>query len=161
MSPIDTWPEWLAIKTRQLYESGKHSAGEISRLIGCGKSRNAIIGKAHRDKWINPNPQKGGNTLGKPRRGQNGGWRPVLKEPVINAPVVVKTDDMAIPMEQRKTLFELEDHHCHWPVGEPGTEGFFFCGAAAQENKPYCVDHMARASTPRSSKVTKTDLYRL
>lgn len=30
---------------------------------------------------------------------------------------------------------------CQWPVGEPGTRGFRFCGEPAEEGKPYCLSH--------------------
>jgi GcrA cell cycle regulator len=30
---------------------------------------------------------------------------------------------------------------CCWPLGEPGTPGFHFCGVDALPGKPYCVQH--------------------
>lgn len=30
---------------------------------------------------------------------------------------------------------------CCWPLGDPGTSGFHFCGAAALAGKPYCAQH--------------------
>lgn len=53
--------------------------------------------------------------------------------------------DANIPLEQRKTLFELERHHCRWPVGEPGTPEFFFCGAPKSDESSYCPAHHFRA----------------
>jgi GcrA cell cycle regulator len=34
---------------------------------------------------------------------------------------------------------------CCWPLGDPGTPGFHFCGAAPLSGKPYCAEHAAIA----------------
>ena len=34
---------------------------------------------------------------------------------------------------------------CSWPVGEPGTPNFHFCGRPAVADKPYCPEHCAKA----------------
>lgn len=34
---------------------------------------------------------------------------------------------------------------CNWPDGDPGTDGFNFCGRPTLQEKPYCADHCARA----------------
>ena len=34
---------------------------------------------------------------------------------------------------------------CCWPIGEPGTSSFHFCGGAALPTKPYCAEHAAVA----------------
>lgn len=58
------------------------------------------------------------------------------------APVI---EDFAIPTPQRKTIFELGPHDCRWPIGEPKSDLFFFCGAVAEEKRPYCSAHCRRA----------------
>ncbi|WP_264986216.1 GcrA family cell cycle regulator, partial [Novacetimonas hansenii] len=30
---------------------------------------------------------------------------------------------------------------CCWPLGDPGTPGFHFCGATPLPGKPYCAEH--------------------
>lgn len=30
---------------------------------------------------------------------------------------------------------------CSWPIGDPGEEGFHFCGEVAVPGKPYCAAH--------------------
>ena len=37
-----------------------------------------------------------------------------------------------IPIEQRKTLLQLTEKTCHWPIGDPGSADFFFCGGERQ-----------------------------
>ena len=31
--------------------------------------------------------------------------------------------------------------HCVYPIGDPGDDGFHFCGAAIRDGSPYCADH--------------------
>ena len=34
---------------------------------------------------------------------------------------------------------------CQWPIGDPGTPDFHFCGASPLSGKPYCAEHAAIA----------------
>ena len=34
---------------------------------------------------------------------------------------------------------------CQWPYGEPGTEGFRFCGKKTLESFSYCAEHVKMA----------------
>lgn len=34
---------------------------------------------------------------------------------------------------------------CQWPIGDPGTPDFHFCGATPLSGKPYCAEHAAVA----------------
>ena len=43
------------------------------------------------------------------------------------------------------TLEQLRPGMCCWPIGEPGTEDFHFCGRPVFDDKPYCADHCAIA----------------
>ena len=39
--------------------------------------------------------------------------------------------DNVVPMSQRLSLLELNEATCHWPVGDPSSPEFFFCGGKA------------------------------
>ena len=54
--------------------------------------------------------------------------------------------DLQIPVAQRKTLMQLTERTCRWPVGHPRSEGFFFCGGETITDSPYCAHHTRRAS---------------
>ena len=56
----------------------------------------------------------------------------------MDAPTI---EDMAIPADQRRTLLQLNNKNCHWPVGDPLSADFFFCGGEAVEDRPYCAGH--------------------
>lgn len=69
-----------------------------------------------------------------------------LRESAV--PVPVHVDDTAIPVGQRRTLLELNEETCRWPVGDPKSESFYFCGDRAEQGRPYCCAHMRRAYEP-------------
>jgi GcrA cell cycle regulator len=45
-------------------------------------------------------------------------------------------------------LLELEAGMCRWPIGEPKTEGFGFCGGPRVEGISYCPRHAIAAFRP-------------
>jgi len=53
---------------------------------------------------------------------------------------------------KRISLMELTEKTCKWPVGDPATEDFWFCGLAVQQGKPYCEAHVGVAFQPMSSR---------
>lgn len=50
------------------------------------------------------------------------------------------------------SLMELTERTCKWPVGDPATEDFWFCGLPSQQGKPYCEAHVGVAFQPMSSR---------
>ena len=59
---------------------------------------------------------------------------------------------LEIPQEQRKTLLQLSEKACHWPVGDPSTPDFFFCGGESANDQPYCAFHCRVAFQPASDR---------
>lgn len=59
-----------------------------------------------------------------------------------------RTLDADIPLTQRKTIQSLTSSSCRWPVGDPRSPEFFFCGGEAVPGLPYCASHSARAFRP-------------
>ena len=49
-------------------------------------------------------------------------------------------------------LMELTERTCKWPVGDPATEDFWFCGLPVKAGKPYCEAHVGVAFQPMSSR---------
>ena len=49
-------------------------------------------------------------------------------------------------------LMELTERTCKWPIGDPATDDFWFCGLAAQPGKPYCEAHVGVAFQPMSAR---------
>ncbi len=50
------------------------------------------------------------------------------------------------------SLMELTERTCKWPVGDPATPDFWFCGLPVQQGKPYCEAHVGVAFQPMSSR---------
>ncbi|WP_299871135.1 GcrA family cell cycle regulator [uncultured Sulfitobacter sp.] len=50
------------------------------------------------------------------------------------------------------SLMELTERTCKWPVGDPATEDFWFCGLPVKQGKPYCEAHVGVAFQPMSSR---------
>ncbi len=59
-----------------------------------------------------------------------------------------EVDETVIPVGQRCTLLELNDHKCRWPIGEPAAADFFFCGGKPMAGTPYCGYHTRLAYQP-------------
>ena len=53
---------------------------------------------------------------------------------------------------KKLTLMELTERTCKWPIGDPATPDFWFCGLATQPGKPYCEAHVGVAFQPMSAR---------
>jgi GcrA cell cycle regulator len=53
---------------------------------------------------------------------------------------------------RRLTLMELTERTCKWPIGDPATEDFWFCGLPSLPGKPYCEAHVGVAFQPMSAR---------
>jgi GcrA cell cycle regulator len=57
-----------------------------------------------------------------------------------------------IPMGQRRTILELTEDTCRWPIGDPGSVDFFFCGGNTLNTLPYCAYHSRVAYQPANDR---------
>jgi GcrA cell cycle regulator len=53
---------------------------------------------------------------------------------------------------RRLNLMQLTERTCKWPVGDPATDDFWFCGLGTVPGKPYCETHVAVAFQPMSAR---------
>ena len=53
---------------------------------------------------------------------------------------------------KKLTLMELTERTCKWPIGDPSSDDFWFCGLSVQQGKPYCEAHVGVAFQPMSSR---------
>ena len=49
---------------------------------------------------------------------------------------------------KKLSLMDLTERTCKWPIGDPATEEFWFCGHTAEQGKPYCETHIEIAFQP-------------
>ncbi len=165
-----TWTEQKIQMLKDMW--GHHSASEIAEHIG-GLTRNAVIGKAHRLKL---SVQKSADTPGTGLQRATGGMGaikssrkrvmlrplPVVPAPATTMRVIPTAKDIFRSLEgiggavrsEGIVVTKAGDRHCRWPVGDPRSPDFRFCGCTAHEGLPYCVDH-ARVAYQNVSKRTR------
>jgi GcrA cell cycle regulator len=163
------WTDERVEKLKRLWSEGL-SASQIAAQLG-GVSRNAVIGKVHR---LNlPGRAKAGGTVATNRavkrpaaapRPQTFAARPatravarpvgatVLKEEVefeASRELVYRpASNVVVPISRKLALTELTERTCKWPVGDPLTDDFHFCGCESPDNSPYCTYHAKLAYQP-------------
>ena len=42
-------------------------------------------------------------------------------------------------------MANLKPNQCRWPIGDPDSENFHFCGETVFTGKPYCYEHCRQA----------------
>jgi GcrA cell cycle regulator len=144
-----TWSDDRVEQLKKLWEAGL-SASQIAVELG-RVTRNAVIGKAHR---LGLSGRSKAPIIARPRQHRARVAR-VTYEPrrptrvaialaeigeVDNGPAQVAYDNV-IPITQRRSLAELTEATCHWPVGDPAMREFFFCGGKTLTGLPYCAHH--------------------
>lgn len=67
---------------------------------------------------------------------------PEIEAEMYVAPAVA---EIFIPEDKRLSLLQLNEHTCKWPIGDPLTKDFYFCGQHSLETGPYCEFHSRRA----------------
>ena len=57
-------------------------------------------------------------------------------------------EDVVVPMSLRVTIVELKEAMCRWPLGDPSSPEFRYCGSPAPGVAPYCTHHGKLAYQP-------------
>lgn len=135
-----SWTPEREQKLRELWNAGL-SASRIASELG-ETTRNAVIGKAHRLGLSGRATRKGSG--GK----SSGGIRLVSRVSAPRRPRAQIRPKYVEPVERSEnavSLEELTDRHCKWPIGDPRSGEFHFCGSERTEGMPYCTYHCAVA----------------
>ncbi len=157
-----SWTDERVELLKKLWTEGL-SASQIATRMG-GVTRNAVIGKVHRlglsgratpTRTARPRPRKtrapshpsnvssfrsAGNTALK--------VEPEAEVETAPAPEPATIHEIESPPGERKTILTLTEQTCKWPIGDPGTENFHFCGRKPSTGMPYCPHHAAIAYQP-------------
>ena len=140
-----SWTDERVEQLKQLWSDGL-SASQIARQLG-GVTRNAVIGKVHRLGLA------GRATPARTERPRVAVQRRTVRPrpaPVVQQPIVEKAP--LIDEHGRKTtVLTINDRMCKWPIGDPSSDDFTFCGRRASEG-PYCVEHARVAYQPAQAK---------
>ncbi len=167
-----SWTDERVETLKKLWQEG-HSASQIAKQLG-GVTRNAVIGKVHRLGLSGrAAPSQPTRPLYKPARpprpvshshggghGAHGSGHstPVARrtEPVISRPVISTPVVPYVEAPGTATVLTLGAKMCKWPIGDPSSDSFSFCGRRADDGTPYCVEH-ARVAYQPSQKTKKRD----
>ena len=89
-----------------------------------------------------------------PRRQIIPAGQPLPPQPSANeiSPEALATVREVEKKAKKISLMELTERTCKWPIGDPATDDFWFCGLSAQPGKPYCEAHVGVAFQPMSSR---------
>jgi GcrA cell cycle regulator len=128
------WTDELISEMRR-FAGKRYSASQIGLELGI--SRNAVIGKMRRLKIPLLGHPQGGRRDGDPRP-----QRPRRKRAVLKVPVPEPLPELPTGV----TLMELVPAACRWPVGDPATREFVYCGVRREcPTLPYCPGHCRMA----------------
>ena len=119
-----SWTDEKVTKLKELWGKG-NTASQIAEIIG-GISRNAVIGKAHRlnlsakikTRTATSNESFENAVIDKNIKSKKG-RKSKLKSLII---------EKDFEPENPKTLEELDENSCKWPIGHPDEKSFYFCG---------------------------------
>ena len=142
-----SWTEEKVAKLKELWSKG-HTASQIAEALG-DTTRNAVIGKAHRLNLAARAPSKqssqSSTSVNRPvRRGS----APISRKAKFQSILL----DKNFEPENPKSLEELTDQTCKWPIGQPNEEKFYFCGRKPEGEFPYCKLHVLYAFQPKGTK---------
>ena len=165
------WTDDRVELLKKLWSDGL-SASRIAGELG-GISRNSVIGKVHRlglaGRAKNPS-----TSMPRQRKPRSHGTlmrvvRPGIRGNTALAPMHSYEPELEpepelieniIPMRQRCSILELTESKCHWPIGDPNSPDFFFCGGKTVEGLPYCGYHSRIAYQPATDRRRERRLVR-
>jgi len=166
-----SWTDERVELLKKLWADGL-SASQIAGRLGAGVTRNAVIGKVHRlnlsgraqqprtaqprqpRKQREPSLAGGGRPTGMPSMPTAGSTalKPVLRAEMAPRPAALPEPKpvrlVDIARDGRVTILHLSDKTCKWPIGDPGSEEFCFCGHGPRDGSPYCEYHARLAYQP-------------
>jgi GcrA cell cycle regulator len=152
-----SWTDERVDLLKRLWSEGL-SASQIAGRLG-SVTRNAVIGKVHR-LGLSGRATTSRMKSHRPRTRMANVKRPVKSRfvqsgnPAVRAlymdveAYVAPAEEIEIPLAERKTIQTLGECSCRWPIGDPQTAEFHFCGRNKVPALPYCEVHARRAFQP-------------
>lgn len=138
------WYDTEIVKFRSEWDEGLSTA-EIGRRHN--RSKNSIVGKAHRLNVVNPldflprpSPIRPNSANPRRKRPQHAPATtlPPLRSVETPPPPPVRLAPQPKPPPRPAPAPTQYRGTCQWPIGEPGTKAFRFCDKPAIAGMPYC-----------------------
>jgi GcrA cell cycle regulator len=131
------------------------SASQIAKQLG-GVTRNAVIGKVHRLGLSGrAAPSQPARPVFKAPRPARPAPAPAPRRVETHAHPVVATPPQPVFYAEEPgsaTVLTLGAHMCKWPIGDPATDAFSFCGRRTDVDGPYCAQHSRVAYQPQQAR---------
>ena len=148
-----SWTNEKVEKLKELWSKG-HTASQIAEALG-DTTCNAVIGKAHR---LNlearaPSKQSSSSKSRENKQIVKRGAAPMSRKARFQSILL----DKNFEAENPKSLEELTEETCKWPIGHPNEEKFYFCGRKPEGEFPYCKLHVLYAFQPKNQKEDELD----
>jgi GcrA cell cycle regulator len=150
------WTDERVELLKKLWQDGL-SASQIAKQLG-GVTRNAVIGKVHRLGLSGrAAPSKPARPVFKAPRPARQAAAPAAPRRIAPPPLAAAAPPPQPPVRYVEeapgaaTVLTLGAHMCKWPIGDPSSDDFTFCGRRASEG-PYCVEHARIAYQPAQAK---------
>ena len=138
------WTDERVEQLKSLWAEGL-SASQIARALG-GVTRNAVIGKVHR---LGLAGRAGPARAERPRSSIS--HKSVVRM-AAPEPEIVEEDPIKLDDGNFATVLTINDRMCRWPIGDPASAEFFFCGGTPLTGLPYCSYHSRVAYQPASDR---------
>ena len=147
-----SWTDEKVEKLKELWTKG-HTASQIAAALG-DTTRNAVIGKAHRLNLEARAPSKhSGASVSRENKQIRRGPAPTSRKAKFQSILL----DKNFEPENPKSLEELTDTTCKWPIGHPDEKDFYFCGRSSLKDFSYCKLHLLYAYQPKGKKEESTE----
>src|SRR5438552_13569121 len=129
-----SWTDERVEMLKKLWADGL-SASQIAAELG-GITRNAVIGKVHR-LGLSGRAKSPSSSVPRQRKARSHSHMLRVPRPSMRGNTALahvfdydvdpepEFVDNVIPIGQRRTLLELNENTCRWPVGDPGSPDFF------------------------------------
>ena len=147
-----SWTTEKVDKLKELWSKG-HTASQIAEMLG-DTTRNAVIGKAHRLDLEARAPSKQSAV---PRSRDNKQIKRTAAPTSRKAKFQSILLDKNFEPENPKSLEDLTESTCKWPVGHPNEKSFYFCGRSSLKDFSYCKLHLLYAYQPKGKKEEVSD----
>jgi GcrA cell cycle regulator len=66
-------------------------------------------------------------------------------------------EEVVVPLSLKVTIVELRESMCKWPIGDPSSMEFRYCGSPSHNGTPYCQYHGKLAYQPAQDRRRERD----
>lgn len=127
----------VSVKTKKS-DSKKGLTGIIAKVSAKKSAEKKIVTKT--DKSVKGKTEK--KTTAKVKE------QKIIEKPVIKTASKKTKKDLALHellIQHALQMANLKPNQCRWPIGDPDSDNFHFCGETVFSGKPYCYEHCRQA----------------